>query len=334
VEADSNAPAQRKMDLERKRARDRKSQQAMRDRAKWNTSHLTEQVSMLNKALEEQSGHAMHLNQRVQHLESEIEHLRVQNAALRLSLLGDPNRKDSLGQEAATVQVPAWKLPPNNKAPTNLADSILQGVVNSKKGRRPSVHSNTPGPATPESFTASTYPPKPNLCALIDKDLRADDEISNIVSDIVRSYMEITALPNQVAAAYNMITLLRWQVLLDEVSWNQLPAWLRPTQAQLTTAHAAWIDRMPWPKMRDYLIEHQDITLDDFAAAYSSSFFIRWNYDPSIVLIGVNESSKVVITNPIFEEHIRQLKNWAVGERFRKRFPELAELVDQETVVT
>jgi hypothetical protein len=220
VDAAHKALSNREIDLERKRARDRKSQQAMRDRTKWTVHSLTEQVNVLTKALEEQSKHTGLLSQRLQSLEAGNEHLRVQNAALRLSLLGDPSGKNSLGQDGGTVQVPVWKLPPNNTSPSCLADSILQGVVNRKRGRRESAHSNAPSPATSDSLNASKYLLKPNLCALIDKDLRADDEISNIVSDIIRSYTEIEAFPNQVAVAYIMATLLRWQVLLDEVSWN------------------------------------------------------------------------------------------------------------------
>lgn len=323
---DTSAMGKRDTDLERKRARDRKSQQAMRDRAKWNIQNLTEQVNVLSKALEDQSLHTGQLTQRVQHLESENEHLRVQNAALRLSLLGDGSRIDS-GQD--TLPVPVWKLPPNNVAPKNPSDTILQGAVNERRRRRASIMSNAPSPATPESLNLTTYPTKANLCALIDKELRADDEISNIVSDIIRSYTEIETLPNQVAVGYVMTTLLKWQILLDEVSWNQIPEWLRPTTSQLSTPHPAWIDRMPWPQLRNYLIAHPQITLDDVAAAYSSSFFIRWQYDPMHVLITVDEHSKNVVINPIYEEHIRQLKNWGLGDRFRKKFPEISALIEE-----
>lgn len=329
--ASGNALPKREMDLERKRARDRKSQQAMRDRNKWHIHSLSEQVNALTKSLEEHSIHAQQLSHRLQQLESENDHLRVQNAALRLSLLGDTNRKDSLGQDGISVRVPVWKLPPNNTPASNLSDTILQDVVTKRRSIRLSQpQSNAPSPATPESLNASNYPSKPNLCALLDKDVRADDDISNIVSDIIRSYKEIAALPNQVAQAYSMTTLLRWQVLLDEISWNMIPEWLKPTQAQLTIPHAAWIDRMPWPKMRDYLIEHPEITLDELAVVYSSSFYIRWPYDHTHVLIRVDDQAKTAITNPIFEEHIRDLKNWAVDEPFCQRFPELGKLVNED----
>jgi hypothetical protein len=91
---------------------------------------------------------------------------------------------------------------------------------------------------------------------------------------------------------------------------------------------------MPWPKIRDYLIAHPEITIDDIATVYSSSFFVRWQYDPSHILITIDEQSKAVITNPIYEEHVRQLKNWDVSERFRRKFPELAELIDEDKTGT
>ncbi|KIW37786.1 uncharacterized protein PV06_09775 [Exophiala oligosperma] len=51
-------------------------------------------------------------------------------------------------------------------------------------------------------------------------------------------------------------------------SWRQspdLPAVLQPTPLQLTTPHSIWIDRMPFPRMRDniILLAHM-IDLEDF----------------------------------------------------------------------
>lgn len=35
-------------------------------------------------------------------------------------------------------------------------------------------------------------------------------------------------------------------------------------------------------------------------------------------------------TNPVYEEHIRQLKNWTVGDAFRKHYAEIANLIDED----
>lgn len=119
-------------------------------------------------------------------------------------------------------------------------------------------------------------------------------------------------------------------ILLDKDSWDSLPIWLRPTQLQVTTPHAAWIDRIPWPSARDYLIAHPDITLDHFAAVYSTSFSIRWEYDPSHVLLKAVTPGEETMINPVYEEHIRQLSNWDVGLPFRDRYPEIAALIDDD----
>lgn len=85
------------------------------------------------------------------------------------------------------------------------------------------------------------------------------------------------------------------------------------------------------PKVRAYLVAHPAITLDHFAVTYSSSFSVTWPYDPSHILTSSSNmpNNNDVTTNPIYEEHIRQLKNWTVAEAFRNHFPEIAALIDE-----
>ncbi|KAI1316060.1 hypothetical protein F5Y16DRAFT_406911 [Xylariaceae sp. FL0255] len=271
------APNTSDIELQRKRARDRKSQQAMRDRTKWTIANLTEQVTFLTQVLDQRTRDAGLLDTRVRMLEKENVHLRTQNAALQLSLMGSHEQQSS---EAA------------------------------------------------KQSTSS----KPDLHALLQKDCRSDDDISNVVGDIVRSYSEIEALPQKVAVFYLIFGLTKWLVLLDQESWDFLPEWSRPTPTQISTAHAAWIDRIPWPQVRDYLIANPSITIDDFAAAHSTNFSVSWPYDPSSVLITVGKDT--VNMNPVFEEHMRQIENWTVSKAFRERWPEIARLIDNVTTVS
>lgn len=77
-------------------------------------------------------------------------------------------------------------------------------------------------------------------------------------------------------------------------------------------------------------MEHSEITLDDFASTYSTSIFIKWDCDPAHILIETDVQK--VIINPIYEDQIRQLKSWTVGDGFRQRFPEISQLIDQDTI--
>jgi hypothetical protein len=88
------------------------------------------------------------------------------------------------------------------------------------------------------------------------------------------------------------------------------------------------------PRARDYLIAHPEITLDDFAAPYSTGFKLNWPYDPASVLLApsVNGSGTAEVTiNPVYEEHLRQIRHWTVGDAFRHRFPELSRLIDVDS---
>lgn len=68
---------------------------------------------------------------------------------------------------------------------------------------------------------------------------------------------------------------------------------------------------------------------DDFASAYSHSFAIKWDYDPGHVIITTsNDERGGILINPIYEEHLRQLKNWTVHGVFRRKFPEMTEIID------
>lgn len=75
---------------------------------------------------------------------------------------------------------------------------------------------------------------------------------------------------------------------------------------------------------------HPEITLDEFAVTYSSSFSVTWPYDPAHILISSSNGTgdDDVSTNPVYEEHIRQLENWTVAEAFRNRFPQISDLLD------
>ncbi|KAK2775859.1 trichothecene efflux pump [Colletotrichum kahawae] len=324
---ESSGMTQQNVELQKKRARDRKSQQAMRDRNKWTIQNLNDQIAYLNSAMEERGQDVAILQTRIGVLEGENAQLRAQNAALQLSLMGrnddSGNGDDSFVFERRLSDSP-WELPSRNTAPGCIADQVLQGFVDSVRS---------------DGILASTssYTLKPKVSSLMQQQARSEDEISNVVADVVRTYPEIETLPKQVAVFQNMALLLKWMVLLDKQSWDLMPSWLRPVPAQLTTAHAAWIDRIPWPRVREYLIANPDITLDDWAATYSSSFDVSWTYEPSLVLITVatdGPGMSEITINPVYEEHLRQLKNWTVGTLFRQRFPVIADLIDRDTLET
>lgn len=201
----------REMELQRKRARDRRSQQAMRDRNKWTIHTLSEQVAALDAALRERTRGIDVLEARVNYLEAENAQLRTQNAALQLSLLGRNGEEDGgdvtgaspgVASTVSSLSTPLWEMHPKNIAPTCLADTIFQGFIDTMRAEGVQK-------AMRMGHNSARFPLRPNLRSLLDREHRSEDEISNVVADVLGTYHEIEGLPKRVAVFYLMATLLK-----------------------------------------------------------------------------------------------------------------------------
>jgi hypothetical protein len=194
----------------RKRARDRKAQQAMRDRAKYTLQSLERQVVLLTQTLQQETLERAQMVARIQMLEKENGQLKMLNVPLHLDLLGEAAIMH--GSLAAQVPVPRllsnagspppWKTLPNITAPTCTSDQILQAFLRSRQIL--SVSSEYLGAAVRRPLV---YSKKPSLCSMLLRETRSTDETSNIAGDIIRSFSEINSLPKQVATHY-IISLL------------------------------------------------------------------------------------------------------------------------------
>lgn len=236
--------------LARKRARDRKSQRAMRDRANWTIHSLQEQVTQLTEMLATERNETIELKKKLQVVEGERDHLRSETASLQLQILA----RDELPQSPNTTQ--PHEAVPLNVLPTCLADQILQRFIESRRLSSMSF----------EALDQSEAAEGLNINYLLDPNpYQRADTISHIATDIVKTYTEIDTLPKQVAILYIINKLLtvsflfiperylasdkvsyQWLIMRGEDSYNNMPAWLRPKTIQIQIPHPAWIDRIPW----------------------------------------------------------------------------------------
>ncbi|CAI7645549.1 unnamed protein product [Penicillium pancosmium] len=142
------------------------------------------------------------------------------------------------------------------------------------------------------------------------------------LTEILLTFRDV-ALPEKLAFMFVMFRTLRWQLSSSRFDYEQMPRWLRPTALQITVPHSAWIDNIPWPQMRDAFIESPSrYPYSTFSALYSPNVTVNWPYDP---MDAVKEVENGMILNPIFEKHIRRLKNWKLSSRFEEYLPGLAE---------
>ncbi|KAG5826350.1 hypothetical protein H9Q74_003590 [Fusarium xylarioides] len=88
---------------------------------------------------------------------------------------------------------------------------------------------------------------------------------------------------------------------------------------KIAVPHAAWIDNIPWPGVRDILIDNQaEYPFQLFSDYYSQNVTVNWKFDG---LDAISDLEGDGALHSIFEKHIRDLKNWTVSQGFKDRFP-------------
>lgn len=192
--AATTKPSEKDVELQRKRARDRKSQQAMRDRTRWTIQTLTDQVAMLSAALEEKARHAAILETQVAHLTGQNMQLHKERVSMELSMLDgtsgvggstlaagaeypmssyqdDEAASQNHSSGSSPMSNPAaavtsiqtrpplpptgpWEISPANSPPSCLADEMLQRFVDAWRGN---PHSGGAAQGTPPARLPSGY---------------------------------------------------------------------------------------------------------------------------------------------------------------------------------
>jgi len=243
----------------------------------------------------------------------------------------------------------SWNMLPKNCPPTCPMDQVLLKFLEVRQsetagqplGTDPSPAYMSPAypsianllnPASTTAASSSTSPslsshPPSNLSSLPQSSSRRSDPISTLMTDIISKFPHISELPEQVAVTFSMFMLMRWQIYPTQENYNRLTDWITPRPSQLLHPHPIWIDHLPWPRMRDKMVQDwQSYPFDKWFIPFTSGLSINWPYEPFECLISPGEGQDPII-NPVFIRHIRRLENWTVGPQFIETFPALADTV-------
>ncbi|EEQ34218.1 hypothetical protein McanMca71_005008 [Microsporum canis] len=169
-------------------------------------------------------------------------------------------------------------------------------------------------------------PPYPSVSSLLNpaKGIYSHP-LSKVFTDILSKFPNISNLPEQVAVLYVMFLLMRWQIYPTRENYDRLPEWMTPRTSQIVTPHAAWIDYLPWPRMRDRMVaSYADYDFSNWFIPYTTGLSLNWPYEPTDTLLATNDSEELII-NPVFERHLRDLNNWSLGTLFATTYPHLVD---------
>ncbi|KAK4946951.1 hypothetical protein LTR10_014093 [Elasticomyces elasticus] len=212
--------------------------------------------------------------------------------------------------EQSQLQTP-WTALPKHVPPTCPLDGLLLNFLHSRQR---------------ENNTELLSPNYPSVSSLLNPSGgHRLDPLSQLMTDIISKFPNISELPEQAATLFVMFVFMRWLINPTQENYETIPEWFRPTPAQIFTPHPAWIDHIPWPRMRDKLMANfQDYPFENWFIPFTNDLSVNWPYDPVDCLLSTSAKEDSVI-NPVFERHVRRLENWSVGPGFAEAFPALVE---------
>lgn len=218
--------------------------------------------------------------------------------------------------------IPRYAAPVRTVAPTCPLDSLLLDFLNERRLRT----------AEGRPVHEVIGPRYPSVSSLLNPDHSIySHPLSRVFTDILAKFPDISELPERVAVLYIMFLIMRWQVAPTRDNYERLPPWVRPLRVQLLTPHPAWIDHLPFPRMRERIMQALqnpatagEYPFDHFFIPYTTTLTLSWPYRDTDTLLQSPHSEELMI-NPVFERHLRNLDNWKLGGAFAKAFPGLAD---------
>ncbi|KAJ5091512.1 hypothetical protein NUU61_006382 [Penicillium alfredii] len=220
---------------------------------------------------------------------------------------------------------PAFAAPIKNIAPTCTLDIILVDFLHTRQREA--------AQGIPRQKLVG--PPYPSVSSLLNPEKSVDSHpVSKVFTDILRTFPDISSLPEQVAVLYVMFLLMRWQIYPTQENYDRLPDWLTPRPTQLLQPHPAWMDYIPFPRMRDRVVtSYQDYPFENWFIPFTRDICVNWPYEGTDCLLSAGDSDELVI-NPVFERHMRNLSNWSLGTLFAESYPALADTARIKTEAT
>lgn len=211
-----------------------------------------------------------------------------------------------------------WTALPKNCDPTCPLDNILLNFMTVQRREL------AEGGGT--NATSNAAPAYPSVASLLNPTGgHRVDRLSQLMTDVIDKFPNIANLPERVAVLFFMFSLTRWMINPTQENYERMPEFLTPRPSQILAAHPAWIEHVPFPRLRDKLVAtYKEHPFELFFMPFTIGLSVNWPYDPTDCLISTSEKEDPII-NPVFERHIRRLENWSVSPLLMENFPALAD---------
>lgn len=150
---------------------------------------------------------------------------------------GGPAGMHSSGLDYNGRPLEAWNTLPRTLEATCPLDNLLLDFLAER-------HAQAVEGAPIKTLVGPAYP---DFSYLLNPDKQDQSHpLSKVFTDILRTFPDISGLPERVAVLYMMFLMMRWQIEPSQENYERLPDWMTPRPSQLFTPHPVWNDYIPW----------------------------------------------------------------------------------------
>ncbi|KAJ5562155.1 hypothetical protein N7461_000916 [Penicillium sp. DV-2018c] len=357
---------------EKKRLRDRRSQQTLRDKKLRHVAELEEKVAHCEQH---------HSDQGVQRLLQVIQGLRKQNETLRCrqnSLKALVNSWDTEEEEptAAADSSHDWsslyKEMSNREAQFSLQTDLnvpipqhgqlgITSLLNdplSAAATPPQIHSPSLEPVSSETtsswsqipshdddFTTGTAISCPWF-AYLDQITPCPDAPgspldiiygtkTNPLADMIHSALQRRPIrdPERLGLGWVIYHYSRWILKPSPDTFARLPVFLRPVRGQMTIRHPMILDILPWPRIRLNLIRRWHLYANERDDLFGLfACCVKIRWPWGEEILERDERNELGIKKEFYDTFMR-LGGWGLTPEFIRRYPDLLEGIDVSKIV-
>jgi hypothetical protein len=356
---------------EKKRLRDRRSQQTLRDKKLRHAAELEEKVAHCEQH---------HSDQGVQRLLQVIQGLRKQNETLvtRQNSLkslvgsweaeqGEPTAADDSNHDWSSL----YKEMSNREAQFSLQTDLNISVPHHQHGINallndplyasatpPQIHSpslkalspeTTPTwsqiPSNSDDFSTGTAISCPWFIYL-DQIIPCPDTPgspldllygtkTNPLADMIHSALQRRPIraPERLGFGWVIYHYSRWILAPTPETYAKLPVFLRPVQGQMTIRHPMVLDTLPWPRIRLNLIRRWHLYADERDDLFGMfACCVKIRWPWGEEILERDDRNELCIKKGFYDTFMR-LGGWGLTPEFIRRYPDLLEGIDISTIV-
>ncbi|KAK8187837.1 uncharacterized protein BKA78DRAFT_171578 [Phyllosticta capitalensis] len=132
--------------------------------------------------------------------------------------------------------------------------------------------------------------------------------------------MSFPSRAERLAIFYLMVNFLNWRILPTEEHHDMIPDCVKPTAEQSLVPHPAWVDCLPWPRLRSEFISRPDLARRGNAlSAFSQYTRVNWPSEYALPFDYGARDWRVEELGPALEQlpdafkaHVADVNNWSL----------------------